>query len=117
MKTFLAIFTATPAKLDDWNRLEPSVRADRDQRALAAWRDWATEHAAAIVDVGSPLGLTKRVSATGITDTRVNAAGYVIIRADSHDAAARMFVNHPHFTLLPGDAVEILECLPLPGGD
>jgi hypothetical protein len=28
-----------------------------------------------------------------------------------------MFVNHPHFTLLPGDAVEILECLPLPGGD
>jgi len=31
------------------------------------------------------------------------------------DAAARLFVNHPHFTILPGDSVEIMECLPMPG--
>lgn len=28
--------------------------------------------------------------------------------------SAAMFVNHPHFTLFPGDAVEIMECLPIP---
>ncbi|HUQ01936.1 MAG TPA: hypothetical protein VM261_05535 [Kofleriaceae bacterium] len=114
MKTFLAIFTATPAKLDAWNRLEPSVRADRDKRALVAWNQWATEHAAAIVDVGSPLGHTKRVSAAGTIDTATTSAGYVLIRAESHDAAARIFADHPHFTLMPGDAVEVIECLPLP---
>jgi hypothetical protein len=40
---------------------------------------------------------------------------YVLVRAESHEAAARMFENHPHFTIFPGDSVEIMECLPLPG--
>jgi hypothetical protein len=26
-----------------------------------------------------------------------------------------MFENHPHFTIFPGDSVEIMECLPIPG--
>ncbi len=29
--------------------------------------------------------------------------------------AARMFADHPHFAIFPGDSVEIMECLPLPG--
>jgi hypothetical protein len=41
--------------------------------------------------------------------------GYVIVQAESHEAAARMFENHPHFTIFPGDSVEIMECLPIPG--
>jgi len=42
-------------------------------------------------------------------------AAYVIVQAESHEAAAKLFENHPHFTIFPGDAVEIMECLPLPG--
>ena len=41
--------------------------------------------------------------------------GYVIVQAESHEAAARLFENHPHFAIFPGDSVEIMECLPLPG--
>ena len=41
---------------------------------------------------------------------------YVIVEAESHEAAAEMFAGHPHFTIFPGDAVEIMECLPMPGG-
>ena len=40
--------------------------------------------------------------------------GYVIVQAESHEAAAKMFENHPHFSIFPGDSVEIMECLPLP---
>jgi hypothetical protein len=42
-------------------------------------------------------------------------AAYVVVQAESHDAAARMFINHPHFAIFPGDSVEIMECLPIPG--
>ena len=42
---------------------------------------------------------------------------YVIVQAESHDAAARLFENHPHFMIFPGDSVEIMECLPLRRGD
>ena len=55
-----------------------------------------------------------RVSPAGIADTRNNLCGYVVVEAESHDEAARMFENHPHFAIFPGEAVEVLECLTLP---
>jgi hypothetical protein len=76
--------------------------------------EWGVAHADAIIDQGSPLGRTKRAAVDGITDTRNSLTGYVIVQAESHEAAARMFDNHPHFSVFPGDSVEIMECLPLP---
>ena len=81
---------------------------------LKAWREWATANAAAIVDEGSPVGKTKRVSREGISDVRNNIAAYVVVQAESHEAAARLFENHPHFTTFPGDAVEIMEFVSIP---
>jgi hypothetical protein len=74
-----------------------------------------TTHQAVLVDTGGPLGKTKQTTSQGITDTRNNMAAYVVVRAESHDVAARLFQNHPHFAIFPGDAVEIMECLPIPG--
>ena len=73
------------------------------------------KHQKAIVVDGSPLGKTKRVSASGIADIRNDLAGYVVVQAQSHEAAAKLFENHPHFTISPGDAIEVMECLPIPG--
>ena len=72
-------------------------------------------NAKAIVAQGSPLGKTKRASREGIADLKNAMTGYVIVEAESHAAAAKLFENHPHFTVFPGDSVEIMECLPLPG--
>ena len=30
-------------------------------------------------------------------------------------AAAKLFENHPHFTIFPGESVEIMPVLPIPG--
>jgi hypothetical protein len=30
-------------------------------------------------------------------------------------AAAKLFEGHPHFTIFPGDGVEVMEVLPIPG--
>jgi hypothetical protein len=117
MKTFLAIYIGTEEALGkaQWNKLEESKRKAIEASGIEAWMDWGTAHAAAIVDQGSPLGKTKRASARGIADIKNGMTGYVLVRAESHEAAARMFENHPHFTIFPGDSVEIMECLPLPG--
>ena len=72
-------------------------------------------HNAAVVETGGPLGKTKLANAKGVSDTRNTLVGYVVVKAESHDAAARMFINHPHFAIFPGEAVEIMECLPIPG--
>jgi hypothetical protein len=40
---------------------------------------------------------------------------YMVVRADSHEAAAKLFEGHPHFTIFPGERVEIMPVLPIPG--
>jgi hypothetical protein len=54
------------------------------------------------------------VSPAGIADIRNNMSAFTIVQAESQEAAARLFLGHPHFTLFPGDGVEIMECLPVP---
>ena len=117
MKTFLAIYIGTESALERarWRQLGEDERKARDAQGVEAWMAWGRANAAAIVHQGAPLGKTKRASPAGISDTRNDMTGYVIVRAESHEAAAKLFENHPHFTIFPGDSVEIVECLPLPG--
>jgi hypothetical protein len=63
---------------------------------------------------GAPLGRTKLVLPAGVSDIRNNMAAFVIVQAESHEGAARLFEGHPHFTLFPGEGVEVMECLPIP---
>lgn len=117
MKQFLAIYIGTEdaLKRSRWNELDAATRKAREEQGMKAWLDWGKQHASAIVDIGAPLGKTKRASPAGITDIKNAMAGYVIVKAESHEAAAKLFEGHPHFALFPGDSVEIMECLPLPG--
>lgn len=116
MKKFLAIYIGTEAALEktQWKKLDEEKRKALETSGVNAWMEWGMTHSAAIVDQGSPLGKTKRASTEGIADTRNSMTGYAIIQAESHEAAAKLFENHPHFTIFPGDSVEIMECLPLP---
>ena len=116
MKKFLAIYIGTEAALEraQWDKLDDVNRQAREAQGMKAWMDWGATHGAAILDQGNPLGKTKRASPDGVTDIKNVMTGYVIIQAESHEAAAKLFENHPHFTIFPGDSVEIMECLPLP---
>src|SRR5688572_3706980 len=117
MKTFLAVYMGTheARSRSGWESLDEATRRQREAAGMQAWMDWGVKHAAAIVDQGGPLGKTKRASSEGVADFRNGLTGYVIVRAESHEAAAKMFENHPHFAIFPGDSVEIMECLPIPG--
>ena len=114
MKQFLAIYTGTPAAMEQWRKLDDATRKARESKGMEAWMQWGKDHAAAIVEDGAPLGKTKRVSADGISDIKNAMAAYTVVQAESHEAAAKLFEKHPHFTLFPGDGVEIMECLPMP---
>ncbi|HEY2248032.1 MAG TPA: hypothetical protein VGH70_11350, partial [Bradyrhizobium sp.] len=86
------------------------------QKGMAAWGQWMADHAADTVEVGGPLGVTKKVSNAGVADTHNAVAGYIVVRAESHEAAAKMFEGHPHFAIFPGEAIEIMPVLPIPAG-
>lgn len=116
MKRFLAVYLGSPDSpaRKQWNAMDEAVRKKRESAGIEAWIGWGEEHGASTVDTGTPLGKTKCVDARGVSDTRNAICGYVIVEAESHDAAARLFLDHPHFSIFPGESVEIMECLPLP---
>jgi hypothetical protein len=117
MKRFLAVYLGSEEAMarSGWNALSDAQRSARRAAGVAAWGHWVAAHRASIVDTGAPLGRTKSASPDGIADTRNALAAYTIVEAESHDAAAQLFADHPHFTIFPGDSVEIMECLAIPG--
>jgi hypothetical protein len=64
--------------------------------------------------MGGPLGKTKKVTQRGIEDVSNEMAAYAVVCAESHEAAAKLFENHPHFVIFPGESVEIMPVLSIP---
>jgi hypothetical protein len=73
------------------------------------------KHQASLAGQGGPLGKTKKVTPEGIADVSNHMGGFVVVRADSHEAAAKLFENHPQFTIFPGESVEVMPVMPVPG--
>jgi len=114
MKNFLAVYIGTPAAMEHWNSMPESEKQQLQADGVKAWHDWADRNKSSIVDIGAPLGRTKSVSPAGTTDIRNSMTAFTVVKAESHDAAVKLFESHPHFTLFPGESVEIMECLPIP---
>jgi hypothetical protein len=116
-KTYLVVFlgTKTGPRMKAWMALPEEERIVKQQEGIAAWKSWVEEHQAAIVGMGGPLGKTKRITQDRIEDTSNNMSAYTVIRAESHEAAAKMLEHHPHFAIFPGEAVEVMPVLPIPG--
>ena len=114
MKKFLAIYIGSASALAKWKTMDEEKRKQQEKGGKEAWGRWVMANEKSIVDNGSPLGKTKRISAQGISDTKNEMTGYTIVQAESHEKAAKLFENHPHFMIFPGDSVEIMECLPMP---
>jgi hypothetical protein len=116
--TYLAVFVGskTSAKAAAWNALSEAERKTREREGIAGWKAWVEKHQDALAEMGGPLGKTKRVGPGGIADISNEMGAFTVVRAASHEAAARMFENHPHFAIFPGEAVEIMPVLPIPPG-
>jgi hypothetical protein len=115
MKNYLAVFLGKPKAMDKWKAMPEAKRKQREKAGIEAWHKWVAEHKDAIVEMGSPLGKTKRVDKKGVTDTRNEMGAWTIVKAKSQQDAAKLFRKHPHFMIFPGDRVEVMECLPIPG--
>ncbi len=114
MKKFMAVYlgSTSPETFAAWK-----ARGDREEvekAGMEAWMKWGENNKASIVDNGAPLGKTKRIDKNGISDTKNDLTGYTVVQAESHEDAAKLFINHPHFTMFPGESVEIMECLQMP---
>ena len=114
MKKFLVTYLAPVSVLEEWKKTEPEKRKAEEARMQGEWKKWLSDHAAMFADVGAGVGKTKRVTKEGVVDTKNEIMLYAVAEAESHEAAAKSFEDHPHLEI-PGSSIEIMEINPLQG--
>jgi hypothetical protein len=110
MKKFMALYMAPVAEMQDMMR---NATPEQMKAGMADWDKWGKKNQKAIVDMGAPLGKTKKVANGGVSDIRNNLAGYSIVQGDSAEAVSQIFAGHPHLSSMKGAWIEIVECMPM----
>jgi len=111
---YLAVFTSdkTGPKWRAWREMTEAQQAETARLGVAAVAAWEEARRDVIVHQGGPLGPTKRISADGAVTDMVNLLTvFMVVRADSHEAAARLFEDHPHMSIFVCDGVEVMPVL------
>jgi hypothetical protein len=103
---FLVLFLAPAAVIEDWGKTDPAIRGPAEQKMQAAWGQWMSEHAAMILSTEAG-GKTKRVTGDGLADVKNDIMLLSFVEADSHEAAAKAFENHPHLQI-PQASIEVM---------
>jgi hypothetical protein len=111
MSKFFLLYLAPISAIE---QMMANSNPEQMKAGMDAWMGWMKKHEKSIVDMGAPLGKTKRVTATSVASVRNEVTGYTVVEAESHDAAAAMLVGHPHLNV-PGAYVDVLSVTPIPG--
>jgi len=100
---------ASVEAFDKMKQMSPEERVKDGAR----WKEWMEEHKASIVEPGAPVAKAKRASAAGVEDIRNEVGGYMVVQAESLEAAAALFANNPMIAAAPETRVEVMEIMPM----
>jgi hypothetical protein len=109
MNKYFVLFCVPQATMADWmQKVSPEERKSQSDKMMKDWSTWQEAHKAQIKDNGMPLGKTKRVLKTGVTDIKNDLNYYLVVEAESHDKAVEMIKDNPHLQI-PDSYVDVME--------
>jgi hypothetical protein len=78
---------------------------------MAKWKSWLSDLGDAVVNPGTPLGKSKIVSSSGVSDGSGtdNLSGFSIVTADSMDAALQIAQECPFLEMGTLEVAEIMK--------
>jgi len=112
-RRFLALYLVPASVIEDWSKTDPEKRKAAEEKMRTEWNKWMDEHAEMIITTEAG-GKTKRVSSQGVSDVKNDIMLYAFVEAESHEAAAKAFENHPHLQI-PQSTIEVMEVRPMGG--
>ncbi len=110
---FLILYLVPAAVIDEWGKTDPATRQPAEQKMRADWVQWMNDHASMILSTEAG-GATKRITSSGVADARNEIMLVSFVEADSHEAAAKAFENHPHLGI-PQSSIEVMAVRPMGG--
>lgn len=106
MKKYVAIYMAPAAALAE---MQKNTTPEQMKTMTAGWNAWLEKHKANMVEVGAPLGKTMRVTKDGVEAAKNDVNGYSVVQAESHEEAAKLFMDNPQVMGMPGAYVDVME--------
>ncbi len=103
---YLVTYQMPHTGLDAWMQLPEAERKAQETQMQSEWNAWLQSHKSAMLETAG-VGKPKRVTAGGVEDARNDLMMYSFVEAESLEAAAAMFENHPHFGI-PGGSIEVM---------
>lgn len=110
MPNYVVLYNAPVSASDQMENNDPEMAA----AAMQAWNDWSARVGTGMVDLGTPLGNGRRVTAGGAGEANTEVAGYSILSAEDIDGAVALMEGHPHLQM-PGSSIEVHETLEIQG--
>ena len=108
MPPFLAVYLMHGDAVVRFRAMPKAEQDAVDAAGVPLWAEWVARNAAAITDRGGMVGKTLRVTKTGTAPATNTICGYLVVEAETIEAAARLFEDHPHITVFPGDSIDIM---------
>jgi hypothetical protein len=109
MAKYMILYLSSESARDMMSGATP----EQMKAGMDAWMAWAGKAGDAIVDMGTPTAHATHAgpaSRPGVEEI----SGYSIVQGDSAEAIAAVLDGHPHLDM-PGNSIEVLEMLPMPG--
>jgi hypothetical protein len=109
MKKFFVFYRVPVETMQEWKKnTTPEEMKAQGEKLGKDMMAWTEKNAANLIDKGNPLGKTKRVTANGVEDVTNDLNYCCVVQAESHEAAAKMFTDSPHFTI-PTSYIDVME--------
>ena len=112
MKKYIVTYHAPKEALMASAQASPEEMA----KGMEPWMQWAAKCGSKLVDMGTPLGMSKKLNPDGSAeDSSREICGYSILEAESMEDAHKLMDGHPHLNWTAECSIEIHEAMPLPG--
>ena len=103
---FFVTYQMPHTGLDEWMKLPEAERKAQEVEMQTQWNEWMSAHKDVISETAG-VGKPKRITGSGIEDSRNDLMMYSFVEAESIEAASAIFKDHPHFAI-PGAWIEVM---------
>ena len=112
MKNFIVIYHASKDAMKQNAEMSP----EEMKKGMEPWMVWANKCGDNLVDMGTPLSDSIKLSPDGKSSKTENGVvGYSILKAENLDGAKVLMEGHPHLQWNAECEIEIHETMALPG--
>ena len=112
MNYFTAIYMMPVEGLAEWMGKPEAERKEAEGDMQGQWNAWLAGHKDAVLNTIG-LGATKEVTKEGIKDTKNGMMLSSYVQAESLEAAAEIFKDHPHLSI-PGATIQVMATKQIP---